>query len=142
MNQLAHVLQQWIDKRLASLVERPEIWGDRESVELQTLQLLEVRALVLDAARAGETLQRIQDSYVAFLSERFPDSPPVTLSQRLSEHADDGEFSSHLQEFIGRIIEEQGRTPKDSSLAPLRASRPSRTPAKRGIDRLRRLSAP
>ena len=109
MSQLARVLRDWLDKRLKSLVERPEMWGDRESVELQVLQLLEVRALVSDATRDEDSLRQIQDGYIAFLNERFPDTPPVTLAERLSEHADTDEFSKHLQAFIARTVEKRFR---------------------------------
>jgi hypothetical protein len=40
-------LRAFVDHRLQSLMTTPEIWGAPESVELQVLQILQVRALVL-----------------------------------------------------------------------------------------------
>lgn len=39
----------FIDERLQHMLDAPEMWGSRASVELQILQLLEVRLLVVGA---------------------------------------------------------------------------------------------
>ena len=131
MNQLARALQRFLDKRLASLTERPEIWGSQESVELQVLQLLEVRALVINATCDEDSLRQIQDHYIAFLSERFPDTPPVTLAERLATTEDSEQFTEYLQAFVQQIIARQGTRPGgEKHLGTRRAAGP---PARRGL---------
>lgn len=80
------------------------------------------------------SLQTIQDDYVAFLAERFPETPPVPLAQRLAGDTATGVFSEHLSAFISRIVKTQGAAPRPEHLDPRRASRPSSAgEARRGV---------
>lgn len=58
----------WVDARIADVLRAPRMWGaTAESVELQLLQLLEVRDVAADSN--GE---HVGDAWRRFLRERFP----------------------------------------------------------------------
>ncbi len=40
----------WVDTRVESIIARPAMWGGRQAVELQLLQLAEVRQLAVDSS--------------------------------------------------------------------------------------------
>lgn len=63
--------------------EYTEMWGADESVELQILQLLEIRLLIAAPPRSQDGWRQVQRDYERFLDERFPGSPPTTLTARL-----------------------------------------------------------
>jgi hypothetical protein len=80
---LATTLLQFIDQRLEQMLEAPEMWGADESVELQVLQLLEIRLLVAKPAGDHADWRDIQRNYERYLDEHLPGSPPTTLTARL-----------------------------------------------------------
>jgi hypothetical protein len=80
---LAATLLRFVDDRLDHMLEAPETWGADESVELQILQLLEIRLLVAAPPRTQDDWRQVQLDYERFLDERFPGSPPTTLTARL-----------------------------------------------------------
>jgi hypothetical protein len=83
---LRHTLLQFIDKRLDSLIAKPALWGGRESVELQVLQLLELRAVVLrPSADTRDIFNQLQHSYERFVRKSIPNAPPAPLSALLSD---------------------------------------------------------
>lgn len=103
MSALRDRLRIFLDQRLHSLAARPEIWGSAESVELQALQLLHVRAVV-SAPDAMEPDARdpggMRERYVAFLRTHFPGAPPVPLAEHLSGEPSLERFSQLLKAFI------------------------------------------
>jgi hypothetical protein len=80
---LAATLLRFIDDRLDHMLEAPEMWGADESVELQILQLLEIRLLIMAPPRSQDGWRQVQHDYERFLDEHFPGSPPTTLTARL-----------------------------------------------------------
>ena len=79
----------FIAERLQHMLKAPQMWGTYESVELQILQLLEIRAIVLESVTARSEWQDVQDRYVAYLATRFPGKPPTTLSTLLAQREQD-----------------------------------------------------
>lgn len=65
---MSHSVITWVDARIADVLRAPRMWGaTAESVEMQLLQLLEVRDVAADAR--GE---RVDTAWNCFLRERFP----------------------------------------------------------------------
>lgn len=79
---LAATLLRFVDERLDQMLEAPQLWGADESVELQILQLLEIRFLIV-SPRGPENWRQVQGDYERFLEEQLPGSPPTTLTARL-----------------------------------------------------------
>ena len=99
MTSLRSRLLCFIDERLQHMLDAPEMWGSNESVELQILQLLEVRLLVVGASTRPLHGRDVQLDYERFLAERFPGAPPITLSALLGSQRQ-GDFTTLLAEFI------------------------------------------
>lgn len=99
---LAELLQSFIDERIDHMLEAPEMWGADESVELQLLQLLELRVLVVGTARDAQAWRSVQVDYEHFLGQRLPDTPPMTLTARLG-----AERRSELFGLLGTFVGEQ-----------------------------------
>jgi hypothetical protein len=91
-------LLDFIESRIESLLVRPGLWGSDEAVEMQLLQLLEVRFLATSASLVDEVHQ-VQDRYIRFLRERFPEEPPEALSGILSRLGRSDELANLLREF-------------------------------------------
>lgn len=81
-------LTDFIDERLNHMLEAPRMWGSSESVELQILQLLEIRSLVLDAPDAQSDWHHVQTDYERFIAAQFPGAPPTTLTALLEQEPD------------------------------------------------------
>ncbi|HEX3475757.1 MAG TPA: hypothetical protein VHT91_12075 [Kofleriaceae bacterium] len=75
----------FIDERLNHMLEAPSMWGSSESVELQILQLLEIRSLVLGAPDAQSHWHQVQIDYERFIAAHFPGAPPTTLTVLLEQ---------------------------------------------------------
>ena len=80
---LATTLLRFVDERLDQMLEAPEMWGADESVELQILQLLEIRFLITAQPRSQADWRQVQADYEHFLADHLPGSPPTTLTARL-----------------------------------------------------------
>lgn len=93
----------FIDARLESMVRVPGSWGSEESVELQVLQLLELRLVVLAPLPEPSRDRRVQDDYVRYLADIFPGAPPETLTSLLNRHERQAEFAA----LLGRFVEQQ-----------------------------------
>lgn len=93
-------IRAFVDHRLQSLVTTPEIWGSPESVELQVLQILQVRALVLAPGQGDRDPGATREHYIAFLRARFPDAPPMPLAQHVAADASLERFAEILRQFI------------------------------------------
>jgi hypothetical protein len=91
----------FIDERLNHMIEAPGMWGSSESVELQILQLLEIRSLVLGAPDAQSHWHQVQTDYERFIAVHFPGAPPTTLTVLL------GQEPSRLIPLLARFVAEQ-----------------------------------
>lgn len=98
MISLESTLLDFIDDRLDHMLEAPEMWGSYESVELQILQLLEVRSLVVAPALEPSSWQQVQAAYERLIAARFPGAAPTTLSTLLDQRVD--EMMPLLSEFV------------------------------------------
>ncbi len=109
MTDLASRLLEFVDDRLDHMLEAPDMWGSGESVELQILQLLEMRVLLLEPEQA-EGWRSVQSDYEHFRTKQFPGAPPTTLSVLLEERP--GELTTLLGQFVAaqRDVHRQGQT--------------------------------
>ena len=76
-------LLEFLGGRLEAMLHRPDQWGPPLVVEQLVLQLLEMRALVLDPAVAVNQKHRIIRSFVRFMKESVPDATPEPLAVQL-----------------------------------------------------------
>ena len=93
----------FIDERLDHMIEAPGMWGSSESVELQILQLLEIRSLVLGAPDAQSHWHHVQTDYERFIAVHFPGAPPTTLTVLLDQQP------SKLIPLLAQFVAEQRR---------------------------------
>jgi hypothetical protein len=70
------------------------MWGSNEAVEMQTLLLFELKALLLRPEESAKEPGRTFDTYTRFLRERFPQLPPAPLCE-----LEGAPFSETLREF-------------------------------------------
>ncbi|HSK03375.1 MAG TPA: hypothetical protein VK932_19120 [Kofleriaceae bacterium] len=87
----------FVDDRLDHMLEAPDMWGSGESVELQILQLLEMRVLLLEPDQE-EGWRSVQTDYEHFLAKQFPGAPPTILSVLLEDRS--GELTTLLGQFV------------------------------------------
>lgn len=102
MTWVASNLINFIDERLSHMLEAPRMWGSSESVELQALQLLEIRSLVLGSPDRQSRWQHVQIDYERFIAKRFPGAPPVTLTALLDQESD--KVIPLLAEFVAEQL--------------------------------------
>jgi len=107
VNLLEQRLLGFIDRRLKSMLRAPAVWGSDEGVELQVLQLLELRLVALAPLPDSIRDSRVQDEYVRYLATEFPGSPPETLDALLERFDRRAEFSA----LLGRFVEHQLQRP-------------------------------
>jgi hypothetical protein len=119
MNDLQETLVRWIDQRLARILDAPPMWGCPEAVELQVLQLIQVRALVQRTPQALANPGGVFDAYAAYLSQRFPRQPQRPLFELVGQ--DDETYSklaAGLRGFIDAIVPRMTPHRRPPSLAP------------------------
>lgn len=107
----------FIDERLNHMIEAPGMWGASESVELQILQLLEIRSLVLGAPDAQSHWHHVQADYERFIAAHFPGAPPTTLTVLLDQE------SIKLIPLLAQFVEEQRRVQSSSDFLRNRNAR-------------------
>jgi hypothetical protein len=71
----------WADQRIAEMLAAPRTWGSDEAIEMQTLLLLELRALATRPEPELANPRRILDAYAAYLQKSYPDRPHRPLFQ-------------------------------------------------------------
>jgi hypothetical protein len=98
MTGLAETIIRYIDRRLDAMLRAPAMWGSDESVELQVLQLLELRALTVRPQDELQHPRATLDAYVAFLRRKFPKDPCTNLASLLEQ--------TQKQEDLPRILSE------------------------------------
>jgi hypothetical protein len=85
-----------IDRRLNTMLVQPDGWGAHGEVELQCLQLLEVRALLLGGHAAS-----VLAAHGAFMRKMFPTgSPPTKLAVALDVLGRNEDFARILCAFV------------------------------------------
>lgn len=93
-------LVRFIEKRLKQFLATPEMWGSDESVELQVIQLLEIRLLLLTGSTNFAQADQIMQQYLRFLARQFPNNPPEPLPLLLARHGRGEEFKNILNQFV------------------------------------------
>jgi hypothetical protein len=111
----------WIDQRLDHILEAPPMWGSPEAVELQVLQLVQVRALAQRAPPALESPGRVFDAYLSYLSQRFPKQPQRPLFELVGQ---DDEAYSKLAAGLRGFIEMILPVMQEGDSEPVEPSRP------------------
>jgi hypothetical protein len=102
-------LLEFLGGRLEAMLHRPDQWGPPLVVEQLVLQLLEMRALVLDPAAAVNQKHRIIRSFVRFMKESVPDATPEPLALQLERQGRGAELANILRKFVDReLIEATG----------------------------------
>jgi hypothetical protein len=90
----------WADQRIADMLAAPRMWGSDEAIEMQTLLLLELRALATRPEPELANPRRILDAYAAYLQKSYPDRLHRPLFQ-LVEPDDLGlSLARELQNFV------------------------------------------
>jgi hypothetical protein len=118
---LAATLLRFVDDRLDHMLEAPEMWGADESVELQILQLLEIRLLIAAPTPRQDDWRQVQLAYERYLAEHLPGSPPTTLTGRLGT-ARRGDLWSLLGAFVAaQRLQYPVRTAVDRNLEEIQA---------------------
>jgi hypothetical protein len=72
---LQNIIVTWVDQRIADMLSGLRAWGSDEAVEMQTILLLELRALALHPELGLANPMRVLDAYVAYLERTFPAKP-------------------------------------------------------------------
>jgi len=103
MSSLREVIVRWVEGRLDDLLAAPPMWGSPEAVEMQALQLLELRLLALRPDLDAENPRRVLDTYLAFLRERFPAQPPEPLYRLVASAADAASAEAALVGALGEF---------------------------------------
>lgn len=98
MSSLPQTIAAWADARIREMLAAPRMWGSDEAVELQILQLHEIRALALRPKHELENPRGVLEAYQAFLQRKFPAAAPAPLF-KLVGHLDATEFRSAIEEF-------------------------------------------
>jgi hypothetical protein len=93
-----HGLISWIDQRLDDMLQAPRMWGSRESVELQSLLLVELKAFVRHPSHSAEKPRYAVDAYLNFLRQHFPSRPNLPLHELLDEQPESA-FTDKLVAF-------------------------------------------
>ncbi|HND33071.1 MAG TPA: hypothetical protein PKY30_06805 [Myxococcota bacterium] len=90
-------------ERLTELLKYPAMWGGAESVELQVLQLLEIRLKLVGAGE--DDLDALKGRYLAFLAREVGGAPTL-LHKRLGlERQSSPDFIRLLTRFAGEEVQ-------------------------------------
>jgi hypothetical protein len=98
---LRQALLHFIDERIAQMLARPAAWGSAESVELQVLQLVEVRALAMHPdADPQRTFKLLQRAYERFIESSIEGTGPEPLAALLEQR----DRLPELGPLLGRFV--------------------------------------
>ncbi|WP_437726600.1 hypothetical protein [Sorangium sp. So ce861] len=95
----------YLDRRLSTVKRAPGTWGSPESLELQSLLLLELRTFLLRRRTHAKSPFEVRDAYVRFIHARFPDRPGYLLSALLPPDHVQADLPPLLEEFRRQIVE-------------------------------------
>ncbi|MBL8715252.1 MAG: hypothetical protein JNL79_04620 [Myxococcales bacterium] len=98
MSNLGQIIAAWTNRRIDEVLVAPRMWGSREAVEMQVLQLLEIRALALRPGPELANPRRVLDMYLQYLQQHYPEQPAEPLFSVLAQ-ADDEAFGAVLRDF-------------------------------------------
>jgi hypothetical protein len=104
MRPLSETMVEYIDGKLDAILRAPPMWGSDEAVELQVLQLLEMRALAIRPEVVKARRRPILDPYVGFLRRKFPEAPTMNLAALLEQGGRRGELAAILGEFRNEMV--------------------------------------
>jgi hypothetical protein len=97
----------YIDKRLATIDTMPDTWGSPESIELQTLLLLEIRAVLL--RQTDESSVDVRLSYIRFIRTHVKNATTESLSTQLLRAGRIEELPKLLAKFRDQNIVQESR---------------------------------
>ncbi len=93
----------WTDSRIRDMLAAPRMWGARlETVELQVLTLLEVRALAVDSERELAQPRRILDEYVRLVGGRYEGLASRPVHEIVGEE-NDAEFAAVMARLSAEL---------------------------------------
>lgn len=104
MSSLQERLLGYIDEQLDAIRRRPGMWGPSIAVELQVLQLLEFRSVVLRPALEASNPRAVLDAYQEFLRRELPGAPPLPLASLLEKEERAGELTGYLERFRRELV--------------------------------------
>ena len=128
MSDFREDLVRWIDERLSHILDAPPMWGCPEAVELQVIQLIQIRALAQGASPELSRPGGVFDAYLAYLREGFPRQPQRPLFELIGE--DDETYSklaAGLRGFRDAIVARMAPRPRPYLKRVPRAVPPART---------------
>jgi len=98
---LRQALLHFIDERIEQMLARPAAWGSAESVELQVLQLVEVRALAMHPdAEPQRIFKLLQRAYERFIENSIECAGPEPLAAILEQRDRLSELGPLLERFV------------------------------------------
>ena len=96
----------FIHGQLEAIHLRPGMRGPDIAVELQILQLLEFRSVVLRPTTEEANPRAVMDAYEAFLARRFPGAPTLPLASLLARDERSAELRAVLDEFRRELVDQ------------------------------------
>ncbi|MEP7125621.1 MAG: hypothetical protein ABJE95_32115 [Byssovorax sp.] len=93
----------WVDERIDDMLAAPRMWGSDEAVEMQTLLLLELRALTVSPAAELANPRRIVDAYAAHLASAFPTQPHRPLFQLITPDPLGATMAHELRKVVNAL---------------------------------------
>ena len=106
MGSLRETIVSHVDEQLHSMFATPGMWGSDESVELQALQLLQVRSVSIRPDFEKNNPGHVLDSFHRFLKTEFPGAPSHPLFCLVEELHRQREFIPLLRKFCEQIQSE------------------------------------
>jgi len=109
---LREQIERWVDATLDAMIARPRMYGSLESVELQALLLLDLRAFVARPEAESQAPGRVFDAWLSAFKRRHPsmgNAMPFATLQRLyrsDEAVQFRELTEALAEFRQRLVNE------------------------------------
>lgn len=89
-----------VDKSIRDMLRCPEMWGGAEAVELQVLQLLEIRHLATAPPGTEAPRRQVTEAYRRFSSEVLGGGSADPLSRRLEKEGRKGDLYGLLETFV------------------------------------------
>jgi len=93
----------WASDRIREILSAPLMWGSREAVELQILQLVETMLADSDPDTIARNPRIVLDRYVEFVRERFPDSGQLPLFMIISNDPEAKRLAEELRDFCASL---------------------------------------
>lgn len=92
---------EFLDERIAAILECPPMWGSLEAIEAMIITLLDVRAVHLNAEAMAENPRRILELYIREVARELGSGSPNPLHVRTpSEKV----FVPHMRAIVAQVI--------------------------------------